>query len=413
MRCAWRAGAKLLLLAAVLGGIGWPGGSAGPDARATVWSPGSPPAVATVFDTRVLHEIAITVEEKDLATLDRDRSRRVPCTFTFDGHAYVMVGIRRKGGINSLSPLSEKPAFSIKLNAFIKHQRLFGIDKLILNNARQDVAFLNEHLGYELYRRAHLPAPLTAHAVVTFNGEPRGVYVIKEAVDRQFLVRNFGVADAGGNLYEGSCPFDDPCTDFLEQPQRMELKRQGEERRNRDDLRALVKVVRETPEAEWVRAVRERLDLDGFLTGCAIDALANHWDSYSGNVNNYFMYDRSSDGRFVFIPHGMDSLFGVDGVYPDIEVRSPFAPPKGRLAEDVREAPALAGAYERAIQRVLREAWDERALMERIEQVGRTLHSTTRTDPRTQADLARFDGAVDRVRRFIVQRKAKWLTRGG
>ena len=89
-------------------------------------------------------------------------------------------------------PIEGKPSLSLKFDEFVKGQRLFDLDKLILKNELQDLGLVNEHLTYEVFRRAGLAASMTAHARVTINGIDVGIYLLREPIDKDFLVRNFG-----------------------------------------------------------------------------------------------------------------------------------------------------------------------------------------------------------------------------
>ncbi len=44
----------------------------------------------------------------------------------------------------------------------------------------------------------------------------------------------------------------------------------------------------------------------------AIERLCGHWDGYTLNMNNYRVYF-PPDGKAMFLPHGMDQLFGDPG----------------------------------------------------------------------------------------------------
>jgi hypothetical protein len=44
----------------------------------------------------------------------------------------------------------------------------------------------------------------------------------------------------------------------------------------------------------------------------ALEVLAAHWDGYIGNKNNFYLYQRPSDSKFVFIEYDLDNTFGVD-----------------------------------------------------------------------------------------------------
>ena len=363
------------------------GGAPGrtPDAMA-------PDPTEKVFDLGRLHEIAIAVAPEYLDTLDTwtPEQPRVPCTFTFDGVAIARAGIRRKGGSTWGSA---KPGYSVKLDEYVTGQELFGLDRLLLDSAGTDPSFLHEHLGYELYRSAGLPARRTAHAAVTFNGVDKGLFVVAEAHDKKFLRRTFGDGNQGGNLYEGWC-----CFDFVSRTDRIDLKGEVEEMRGRDDLDALIAIILDAPDDRFEELVTARLDLSGFITGYAVDAAVVHWDGYSFQTNNYYLYDDPADGRFVFLPHGMDQLLG------DLAA-DPFVRPKGRLSQRIREIPALDARFRAEVYRVVDEAWDLPALLARIDQVAAILQATPRSGEATLRDLDSFDRNLGPTREALARRK--------
>ena len=163
------------------------------------------PAGQAVFAPDVLHAIELTVDAQYLATLDDDGSTvRVPATISFDGTVVAQVGLRKKGA-SSRRPLSGKSGFTVKFNEFVPGQKLDGLKKLTIDNAIEDPSLLTGHLSYEVYRRAGLPAPRTAHATLTFNGVDKGLFVIEEPTNDDYLAAHFGVrailvpaADAAG-----------------------------------------------------------------------------------------------------------------------------------------------------------------------------------------------------------------------
>ena len=59
------------------------------------------------------------------------------------------------------------------------------------------------------------------------------------------------------------------------------------------------------------------LDVDRFVTMTALDILFCHWDGYAMNRNNYRIYSDPESGKFVFMPHGLDQLFGQGRGMPD------------------------------------------------------------------------------------------------
>lgn len=358
---------------------------AGPDAAT------EPPPGERVFDLGLLHEIDIVVEATYLDALENDRENRVPCMFTFDGETLPMTGIRQKGGLGSSSSLSGKPGFSVKLNEFVVGQRLDGMEKILLNNAQEDPTFVSEHVGYEMHRRVGLWAPRTSHGVVTLNGQVYGIYVLKEAISEDFLARNFGEANDAGNLYEGYYhAADQSLGDFVTHTEELDLKDEVEDMRTRDDVIALVAAVAGASDAEFEAMVGQRLDLDAYITQLAMDSLLGYWDSYHYFLNNYYLYDNPADGRFVYVPQGMDQL-----QYSNFDAG---AWPMGVLAQRVRAIPALDARFASEKARILADVWDVPAIHARIDQVGSVLHSTTRTDSAVLNNTASYDAYAQGVK---------------
>ena len=349
------------------------------------------------FATDRLHRVSIEVDRAHLAQLDDDQNQqRVPCTVTFDGERLEGAGVRKKGGVGSVARLAQKTGFSLRFDEFAPGQTLGGLKRLILNNAKQDPSFVNEHLGYELARRAGLAAARTSHAAVTFNGKPQGLYVVKEAIDKDFLAQHFGAGNDQGNLYENAFK-----VDFVLDPASCDLKDEVDDMRRRDDLPPLAAMISAAPDAVFADWVGRRLDLEAFIRLSAVEVVTHHWDSYSFNLNNHYLYaDPGRGGRFVMIPHGMDQLW----MQPDFAVDSPA---RGVLAQRIRAVPALAEALRAEIARVNREAFDVAALLRRYDRVAAVLRAAAPgAEARLRADLERFEGARAGKAAALLQRRA-------
>ena len=344
---------------------------------------------AAVFDPAVLHRIELRVAEKDLAQLEMDQVNRVPCDVVYDGTALPMSAVRKKGGPGSLRPLADKPAFSIKFNELVKGQKLAGLSKLLLNNAVQDGSFLSEHVAYEMVRRAGGAAPLTAHGLVTFNGRPLGLYVVREAFNDDFVERNWGKVNAGGNFYEGG--------EFIDNPDSPELKDEREEMRSRADVREASRLVKTTPDAAWVAAVSAKLDLRSFFIGWSVEALVDHWDGYFFGPHNYYLYHHPGSDRLVFLVAGMDSIFG--------RVRDPRLDPKVLLATKILQLAETRTQLRNTLVEIVR-SFDLPAMTGRIDRAARTIHSFTPVDAKTKADFQSFDQSLAEVKQDMAAIKA-------
>lgn len=327
------------------------------------------------LDPAVLHVIDIAIAPGDLAGFDEDQQTRVPCDVTIDGTLLAQCGCRKKGGVGSVDPASAKPAFSIKLDEYVPGQKYAGVDKLVLNNAISDPSLLHEHVVYAAFEALGVPAHRTAFVETTFQGVPRGIYVAVEPIDKEFLRARFGAAEDAGNLYESA------FVDFALDPDAMDLK--DPQGRSRADMTAVAAAVTTSSDAELATAVGALLDLEEYTRFFALEIFFDAEDSLSFGRNNYYMYHRADQDRFVFIAHGQDVVLGnpaFDRTYPPAE----------RLAARVDALPALRAQVDAALDAAMAPggAADPAALDSRITDAMALIASSQRTDDFTRGDLA-------------------------
>ena len=352
-------------------------------------------AVARVYDTSILHRIEIVIAPEDARTILNRTSERVRCTFTFDGVVLKDVGVRQAGGtFNRFVTLEEKPTLSVKFDDFVDGQELHGLEKMVLKDGRQDTGLIGEHLTYEVYRRAGIAAPLTAHAHVTINGRDSGIYVMREPINRDFLTRNFGRPFSNGNLYELSYQ-----PDPMISPRGILLKDEVEQKRTRTELLGAADVVQTASPETFAAAMSRYLDLDRYITFYAVEATTSNYDGFSFNTNNAYLYAHPKDGRLIMIPYGADSSFWAEARIT--KIRSPFQPARAALARRIQSTPALAQQFAAEAARVGREpVWDKKVLLDRLSQVDRILSTAPETG-RAAADVKRFVGYRPTIEAFI------------
>lgn len=278
---------------------------------AIVWScvaAGTPRADdASVFDAPDIPRIEIRLDPGAAEKLREDPRGYVPCTLEIGAphdsgtapEIHEGVAIRLKGSAGSFQSLDEKPGFTVNMDSWRPGRRFRGLDKFHLNNSVQDPTFLHEWLGGELFRAAGMPAARVTHARVILDGRDLGVYVLKEALDRDFLERHFGRPE--GNLYDGNGVDLDALAE----------RDEGKDGPPGADVARLVEACRLEDGEARRDAIAERLDVDAFVDFMAVELMSGHWDGYTAGRNNYRVYfDPARDGRAVFIPHGMDQLLG-------------------------------------------------------------------------------------------------------
>lgn len=296
---------------------------------------------APLFDGAWIPRIEIRLAEGAADRLRAEPRTRVPCTLAIrplgdEGagpEIHEEVAIRLKGSAGSFQGLDDKPGFTLDMDAWRDGRRFRGLDKFHLNNAAQDPTFLHEWLGGELFRAAGIPAARVGHARVILDDRDLGVYVLKEALDRDFLERHFDRPE--GNLYDGN----GVDLDGLAERDEGRIGPPGA------DVARLVEACRTEDPAARRALVDERLDVEQFIGFMAMELATAHWDGATTGANNYRVYfDPARDGRAVYIPHGMDQLFGDPG-FPILDLPGTLAAGtvmgdpewRGRFRERVRE----------------------------------------------------------------------------
>jgi spore coat protein H len=254
-----------------------------------------------VFDPAPVLRLSIEVQEEAVNQLRMSPHSFVSAVVHEGDRVYREVGLHLKGSIGSFRPFDDKPGITLKFNKFQHKQRFHGLKKLILNNSVQDSSYLSELIGNELFRAAGVPAQRAGFATVTMNGRKLGLYVVMEAVTKDFLARWF--KDTHGNLYEGPGEVNSERLDVD--------SHHGVS--DRLDVRELAEAAREPSSPRRMERLSKILDLDRFISFLAMEALTCHWDGYTTGKNNYHLYHDPSSGRFVFIPHGADQLFQNSG----------------------------------------------------------------------------------------------------
>jgi spore coat protein H len=358
-----------------------------------------PPGPAVpVFDDSFIHEIEIEVAGELVSELRIDNDERVPCTFTFDGQRLETVGIRLKGNFGSGRDIATgKTGFSVKFNEFVSGQRLGGLKKLILNNEVQDNGFIKRRLGYEIWRRAGVPAPQVAYARITFNGEYFGLYTMEEAYGVELLARWFD--DPGGNLYEGNGA-------DISNVDSMDLDT-NEDTNERSDLAALAEALT-APDEGLLVALSAHVDLEQFMAYWAVERLLYHYDGY-GTVrediccspNNYYAYYDPGRAGFVFLPRGADTIFLYDYVGADVG----FPPrEKASLAWRLFNLPEARAQLAAALEQTLQSAWDIEVLEPLLDELSAQALEGYREGGREETDLAGVLRAQERTRAFLLER---------
>jgi hypothetical protein len=211
---------------------------------------------------------------------------------------YQKVAIKLKGSAGSFQHLDAKPGMTLRFDKAKGGERFHGMTKIHLNNGAQDGTYMNELVAGEMGRRAGVPASRCTHAFVELDGRDLGLYVVKEAFTTEFLAAFYKGAD--GDLYDGGF-----CAEVNENSE----KDKGDPN-DKAGIRELIAASQEPDNAKRWERLGRILDIEKFITFCALEDILCHWDGYNFNRNNYRFYREPGSGKFSFFLHGMDQTYG-------------------------------------------------------------------------------------------------------
>lgn len=326
--------------------------------------------------------LKIDLSAAALDALKKDPKAYVKALMREGSHTYNDVGVRLKGSA-AFAGLDKKPSLAIKFNEFVSGQKFHGETKVFLDNSSRDPSYLCESLAGQIFRDAGVPAARATFARVELNGQDAGLYVVAEAVNKDFLSSHF--KKAKGNLYEGS---NQDVSERLD-------KDSGDAATEQDDLKKLAKAAQEPDPAKRWTKLNPVLDLDRFVSFAAVEVLLWHRDGYSMDKNSYRIYNDPASGQMVFLPHGVDVAFHKhDGaLWPEW---------KGLVAGAVLETSEGRQRYRERMTQLLSTI----APAAKVQSLAQELAAKIRPSLTGRDDTKVFDAAVAQLREHIAQRVA-------
>jgi hypothetical protein len=219
------------------------------------------------------------------------------------------IGFRARG---NTSLASQKKSFKVDFNRFVPTQKFQGLEELNLNGEHNDVSIMRSYLAQQLLRSAALPAARTSYIKLYINNAYKGLYINVEHLDDEFLDLRFP-GQANGNLWK--CAYGADLTWWGSNPSSYNSIYELKTNKDSADFSALIHfidVLNNTPASNFVCAIQDVFDVDLFLRNIALEILMGQWDGYAYNKNNYYLYQRESDGKIVYISYDLDNTFGID-----------------------------------------------------------------------------------------------------
>lgn len=269
-----------------------------------------------LFESDAVHEFHLTFHQPDwwdsLRTNFEGQEDLLYLVAEFDWEAthFDSIGVRFKGASSYYINNTQKKSFKLDIDEFVQGQDIHGLDKLNLNCGFKDPSFVREAACYEICEAAGLPTVRTNFVALYINGVFWGLYTLAEQFDQQFISGRFGQNETG-NLWKG-----DPhgtleylggdTTDYYGE---YELKT-NEEDNDWSALLRFVEILNNTPITNLPDSLHPLVDVNSALAMLAIDNLTVNLDSYAGRCANYYLYQRDTDGRFIFSQWDLNMAWG-------------------------------------------------------------------------------------------------------
>ncbi|MEN8249890.1 MAG: CotH kinase family protein [Bacteroidota bacterium] len=231
------------------------------------------------------------------------------------------VGIRLRGNTSRSHP---KKSFKLKFKEF-GGEKFYDLKKFNLKAENNDPSMIRELMTLQTFRKANAPAARSHHAEVYINDEYMGLYLNVEQIDDEFVQARFFYDE--GNLYKCSWGATLTTENAIYDNNLFELEI-NEDINDRSGLANFIQVLNNTPDADFEEAIESVFNVTSYLRVLAVEALTGHWDGYSFNQNNFYLYENNATGLIEFIPYDVDNTFGMDWVDRDWATRDVLDWPK-------------------------------------------------------------------------------------
>lgn len=234
----------------------------------------------------------------------------------------LTVGIHVRG---NTSRDAGKKSFELSFNTYVQGRKYRGLEKMKLNGEHNDVSILRSKLANELCVQAGIIAPRTSYVKLFINNVYKGLYINVEHTDDEFIQKRFP-NDHTGNLFK--CSYGSDLTYHgagAGYYQNMYELKTNEISNDYSGLIYFINILNNSTPTNFVCDIQEVFDVDSYLRTLAMEILMGQWDGYAYNKNNFFLYERPSDGKFIFIEYDLDNTFGIDWFNIDWSSRSIYS----------------------------------------------------------------------------------------
>lgn len=300
------------------------------------------PAVG-LFDESRVHELALTMSADDWQSIIADSrgDEWRHASVTYDGVAVDDVGVRPAGESSRVAG-NQKMSIRIKFDAFDGKGKFGGYGDVNVKGEYDDGSMMRERLAFFVFS-AFMPTPKAAHATLTVNGDPRGVFTLREDWDETSISEHF--TPPIGPLYRlrPSLPTIDPyayvnddAMSYVPLPWERHIKMTaaGDE--------VVAPFLKALPDHSTLEQFVDVNDLLAYIAAAEIVMTTDGLIGSTGAADHFQYYDPQSK-KFFVLPWDPDNTFGSQGEMPTKDIYSKLG--RNALTIVVRDRTDLRDAY--------------------------------------------------------------------
>jgi spore coat protein CotH len=382
---------------------------------------------AAFFDDREVREIRLYFDEdanwySTLFNAHRSNPEDpyFPCRFRSGDVEIPRIGCRFKGN-SSFNRNGIKKPFKLDFNEYDDDATFVGLKKLNLHNFDLQPDFMREKLLQDIAGN-YVAAMRSVYVRLYVNDAFYGLYLGVEQPDKTMTQSRWGASE-DGNLYEaeeqmgGTRPNlswlgSDPSAYY-----NVYLLKTNEEENDYSGLIEFLDVLNNTPTAELPAKIEPIADVENWMTWMAMNNLVVNLDSYLGVGAEYYLYDRTFDGKFIHIQWDHNESFGITGDgtvrlnspsttdpfwLPTATTGGPGGGPGGGGSAASNARPLLQKLwavdeykqlYLRALARGLREGLEPETVRARVAELASLIRPHVQEDPNKAYTSAQFETA--------------------
>ncbi|MEK8131508.1 CotH kinase family protein [Paenibacillus filicis] len=338
----------------------------------------------------VLPVRSLVVEAGQLRILQRDvwSDRFVQAEFS-DGTQKASIRLRYRGGHTRNYP---KRSYEIRLGSRTYHYNAEYDDPSLLRNA----------LSFQFFGWLAVPSPRAKHCLLYLNGQPLGVYLEIEGVNRSFFRRRGLKVRSLFYAVNDHANF----SSRTESGRRKASLLDGYQRKlgTREDGRRLAAFIRRlnAPGTSRTRVIKREMDIDNYARWLSGAVLTGNYDGF---VQNYSLYRSPVTLKYRMLPWDYEGTWGRN-CYGKL-CGSDLVRVKGynELTRQLLRVPSWRSAYKRRLGSALRRTFTVDRIMPVVESMHGLIRDQVRQDVSRKWTFAEFEGERGVIRRYVQERR--------